>query len=728
MLSLYRAKKDMELQAVTGQLYIINGAIQEPKAVPGLLAQGVPARAARGRDDDFLFVHLTLSGQLEETRNLSKDLLNSISNIFYQTPGSVTAALRKAIIETNKELLGHNLRGENKTCEGAITCAVQRGQELYMAQTGEAFAFLGHNFGIERLPPSPPNRVTPMGRTAGLDIRYFHNWLQAGDMLMLTDPRLGIIATEALRPALIDTDVAGSLEALTAAIGYSSGRVMVVEFTDDAPVYLPDAGRPAPPDRSETRPLTPPLAPPLREGTAQSTATPAFHPPGRPNVNVDVETAEITARRATFQAASGLSRATGWLARFLERLKPARPREEEETGWALPAILAAVIPVLVAVIVTSVFFQRGQVERFSQIKEEMNQALIQARAAEGDTAAATEQYNRVLILAAEADTLRENDLEVERLRNEALAELDGLSGIARLEARLLYEFSPGTNLTSIVLGDELNGDIYLLDSANGLVYRIDTDDTFETFLTEQPQTILFDEQVVGSHVVGRVVDMMWRPRGQAVTRDGLAVLDGQGALISFFPNFSESQATPLGLASEWVQPAQITTFDERLYVLDTGSQEIWRYFPDGDNFTLNDTQRSVTFSEEAGLDQVIDLAINTIDGSVVLLYRDGRIRHFADGRLLWDESEPLGSGMETPFVAPSSIKIAGRGRVSSIFVADPGSGRVIQLSFGGTFLAQFKALDESGLELFSRAADIAILETPLRIFVAAGNKLYLAAE
>jgi hypothetical protein len=158
------------------------------------------------------------------------------------------------------------------------------------------------------------------------------------------------------------------------------------------------------------------------------------------------------------------------------------------------------------------------------------------------------------------------------------------------------------------------------------------------------------------------------------------------------------------------------------------SEDIWRYFPDGDNFTLNDTQRAVVFSEDADLDQVVDLAINSVDGSLVLLYQDGRIRHFADGRLLWNESEPLNSGMETPFIAPTAIKIAGRGRISSIFISDPGSGRIVQLSFGGTFLAQYKALDETGRELFSRATDIATLDTPLRIFVAAGNKLYLATQ
>jgi len=717
----------MELQAVTGQLYIINGALQDPDSVPGLLAQSVPAKAARGRQQDFLFAHLTLSGQIDETTGLAKDLLDSVSNIFYQTPGSVTAALRKAIIETNKELLGHNLRGESKTYEGAITCAVLRGQELYMAQTGEALALIGHNFGIERLPASTPNRVTPMGRTAGLDIRYFHNWLQPGDILMLTDPRLGILTTDALRPALIDTDVTGSLEALTVAIGYSSGRVMVIEFTDEAPDYLPDVNRPAASAQTETRPLAPPISPPLREGTAQSTATPIYRSPVVAGVNVDVETAEITARKATSHAASGLSRITAWLARFLEKLKPPQPGANEHTGWALPAFLAIAIPILVAVIVTTVFLQRGRGMRFSEIKTEMNENMVQALAAT-DRESATEHYNQILILAAEANTLRPNDLEVARLRSEALTALDLLSGISRLSSRLLYPFSDETVLTSITLGDDLNGDIYLLDSANGIVYRQDTDDTFETFLSEEPQAILFNEQAIGSHVLGQVVDMMWRPRGQAASRDGLAVLDGRGALITFFPNFTDTRAIPLGLASEWIQPVQITSFNERLYVLDPGSENIWRYFPDGDTFTLNDDQQAVTFSEDADLDQVIDMAIYSEDGSIILLYQDGRIQRYANGRLLWDESEPLETGMETPFIAPSAVKVVGQGLNSSIYVADPGSGRIVWLSLGGTFLAQFKALDETGLELFSNASDFAILETPLRVFVAAGNKLYLATQ
>jgi hypothetical protein len=76
-------------------------------------------------------------------------------------------------------------------------------------------------------------------------------------------------------------------------------------------------------------------------------------------------------------------------------------------------------------------------------------------------------------------------------------------------------------------------------------------------------------------------------------------------------------------------------------------------------------------------------------------------------------------------VSPVSLKIAGEGLVSSLFVLDPGSQRILQFSIGGTFLAQYKAHDELGRELLGRASDFAVLQDPLRLVVAAGDGVYL---
>ena len=97
-----------DLQAVTGHLYLIEGINQETNSVPGLLVQSAPNKTARGRNRDSLFVHLSLSGQPADTAVLSQDLLDIISQHYFQSNGSVTAALRQAVIEANQRLLRLN--------------------------------------------------------------------------------------------------------------------------------------------------------------------------------------------------------------------------------------------------------------------------------------------------------------------------------------------------------------------------------------------------------------------------------------------------------------------------------------------------------------------------------------------------------------------------------------------------------------------------------------------
>lgn len=724
-----------DLQPVTGQLFIIEGETQEAEAAPGLLAQSAPGKAARGRARDTLFVHLSLTGRPEETENLAQDLLDIISKRFFETSGSVTAALRNAIMEANRLLLRRNMSRTGPTREGAVSCAVLRGEELYVVQTGEALALIGRNFGVERLPAGEPAQTTPLGRTAGLELHYFHNWLEPGDMLLLVDPRLAHLPAEQVKPVLVDSTVEDGIPQLTAIVGEESGRLLLIEFTDEPPLDLPETSvsRPepaAPPPSPSPRTLPPPTEQPLREGT-RTAQTPAGEPKRRlrmPEVDLpSPEQVEDTARRATSQTARGLSRATGWLAELVDHLRPQEDGEAEgETaGWALPALLAVIIPLLVAVIVGSVYVQRGRVTRASELRQEMQQLLAQAEAAptEGEARSA---YNGVLSLAQEAEMLRPGNEEINRLRQEALRALDRLEEITRLTARPLYRYGEGTAIGGVTLRGGLNGDIYALDRANNRVFLHETEEDYVTLTTEEPQEILFGGQAVGSHVVGSLVDMFWRPSGNQVSSDGLAVLDGRGALLTYHPNFSNVRAAPLGLASDWREPVAATHFSERLYVLDPEAGQMWRYFPEGEGFYVDDGQRALTLPE---LEQAVDAAIYSEDGSVLVLYADGRLRRYGQDSLLWDEGALTRSGMVTPLVAPTHIKIVGQGLNSSVFVADPGSGRIVQLSLGGTFLAQYKATDEeTGEELFTRMGGFDVAESPLRIFVGAENGLYVATQ
>ena len=711
----------MELQAITGQLYILDGEPQAVESVPGLLALRAPSRAPRGRQRDHLFVHLTLSGPPAETENLAQDLVDAIVARFYQAGGSITSALRQALIQANRLLFDRNMQ-EASPYVGAICLAAYRDQDLYLVQTGEALAYVGRPFGVERLPAARPDHITPLGRTAGIDIRFFHNVLTPGDTLLLADPRLGHLDSRTLSPAITDIDVESGLAALTELIGPGTARLLFVEFTDELLDDVPEFGsRPrlvVPPGPRDV--LAPPERPPQR-------GTPRV-PPSAPRRSVDVER---QARRATAQTARGISRATDGLADVLDRIRPPEPAQPPAGGWALPAILAIVIPLLVAVIITGVFLQRDVVRNVAGIELAMNDALRLAEQAEADgrLPEAREGYARVITLADDAEvSLGPNTDAMLSLRSRAGGALDRLDNVSRLDAVPFFQFDSPAVITALALRDGDEGGLYALDGAGNRAYAFETDPSYENLLDSDPQLLFSTGDNVGGHVVGIMVDLLWRPAGRTIPDGALTILDSRGALLAWEPQTSSRSHLPFDLASEWRGINAITTYNERIYLLDPGAETIWRYFPEVTSYQMQADARTVDLTDEPDLAQAVDFDINQEDAKIIVAYSNGDLRYFDSnsGRQLWGTQELLANGLPAPLTAPVAVRIVGRGVGSSIFVADAGSGRVLQISQSGAVLAQYKARDDNGRELFAGMGDFAILQTPLRIFVAVEDTIYLA--
>lgn len=228
----------MDLLAITAQLSVVNGTILDEGPVSGLHAQPAPPKPARGRERDFLFIHLTLSGPSDETDELNHELVDDLTRRFFAASGSVTSALRRAVIETNDQLLRHNISVKTPR-EGALSCAVLHNDELYTLQVGEGLTFLGHNFGVERMPARLPQQITPLGRTAGIDIRFAYHRLQPGDMMLMCEPRLSRLTGDELAPVLVDTEIESGLESLITILATDSARLLLVEFADELPSTLP---------------------------------------------------------------------------------------------------------------------------------------------------------------------------------------------------------------------------------------------------------------------------------------------------------------------------------------------------------------------------------------------------------------------------------------------------------------------------------------------------------
>ena len=77
--------------------------------MPGLLAVTPPRKAARGREQNSLIVYLTLSGNTPFSTAELTQLINEAAGLFYQSPGSLTSAMRSAASDINSKLLARNL-------------------------------------------------------------------------------------------------------------------------------------------------------------------------------------------------------------------------------------------------------------------------------------------------------------------------------------------------------------------------------------------------------------------------------------------------------------------------------------------------------------------------------------------------------------------------------------------------------------------------------------------
>lgn len=77
--------------------------------MPGLLAVTPPRKTARGREQNSLIAYLTLSGNTPLSTSEITQLTGEAVNLFYQSPGSLTSAMRNAASDINAKLLASNL-------------------------------------------------------------------------------------------------------------------------------------------------------------------------------------------------------------------------------------------------------------------------------------------------------------------------------------------------------------------------------------------------------------------------------------------------------------------------------------------------------------------------------------------------------------------------------------------------------------------------------------------
>ncbi|MBE3038932.1 MAG: hypothetical protein IMZ62_09005, partial [Chloroflexi bacterium] len=121
--------------------YRIKG--QEWPQLPGLLAMVPPRRTARGREDDRLIIYLAFSGNDPFSSSEYNQTATQMAQRFYQTPGSLTSAIRTVAQTLNLSLVDRNLRttGKGQYIIGRLILGVLRGSKFVVAQCGPTHVF-----------------------------------------------------------------------------------------------------------------------------------------------------------------------------------------------------------------------------------------------------------------------------------------------------------------------------------------------------------------------------------------------------------------------------------------------------------------------------------------------------------------------------------------------------------------------------------------------------------
>lgn len=763
-----------ELEAFVGHLFVVGGrAVSVPP--PGALAETPPKRAPRIREGDRLFMLVTPTDDTRAPASFYTDLARLGADIYFGSSGGITGGLREAFASMHR-----SLKAEARQVNAVLL--VQRGEEVFAARSGRAFGLLRQG---ETLIPFPADRNDPLEVHAPLgsgeepDIQFGHYTVAAGQMILLADAGLSSTNDEALGEALNHSDMRPVLDRLKELAGQQTSA-SVIQFLAPG---TPDPDHLAP-QASERLPQHAGPQPAGPRQTAEPQPAPQEHAPrfmtartSKPRLSSDApppvleieeespadsgETPAVERARATLERVStltskvverspsvfervrlGIQRTlrtivrtllaailgvTNGLQSGLNKILPA-PGENGKQGIPtnMAVAMAILIPVVIVILVVGLAMtHQGQTD-FEQDLARAQAAYDEALRVSGDNyqdPALRATWQEVLRLANIAYNQRPGDETVQRIRADAQNYLDYYDDIVRRNLKVLHEFPEGAELVGPILHS--NGvDLYTLDRKNDVIYH-DTLNERGDDLTSSNDQPIHRGQAIGVYTVGDLIDIEWLPNGGTVHSNVLIALDRDGLLISYSSTFFEN-AQALVTEGLWQNPVALAVFEDNVYVLDSGANQIWKYVPTAGEASYSTApEEYFTGEERPDLSHAVDFGISADEGAVYILFDDGSVQRYRrniQGVVVQQPFEysdrPGGS-----LVNGTALFVDNDPASRNLYILDGVNETVYETSFAGTYRNGYRPRNASHA---FRGLSGLYADTVARnnMYVLAGNKLY----
>ena len=687
-----------DFEALAGHLHVVGGRVINA-GPPGYLVESAPLGAARGRELDTFFGLVLPGGGRPAPAAFYERMVRVASEDYFASSGSVTAGIRTLLNNLNENLYRHNQEHESRF-EAWMLCAVLHGSDVFLARVGGGAALLQVDEHVSPFPAQPEGGFAmpglPLGAREEPDLRMTHYSLGSGARLVMGDSNLA---------DLLDDEEDGSMDALDGAdlaqvilafrrLTRDGLSLMAVEFVPpDAPAGV--AAREA----SSSR----------REAAAAQEAQEAQQPAA------GGEDIRRRAGSAALRLADGMDR----LGNVVERIA-GRDSDPQASRLARLANTGSIVLIPVAVVLLALVMWlggTGSSEYERCVEEAWQGARLARNIASADVSGTLSAWNAVQTTVERCTAMRPEEIDVAlvELRREGQSIVDRINDIERREIFVIEAF-PNAILTDVVLRGD---DLYVLDSANQQIYRITLNESGLGIVpgSRQPIATMRRGAQVDLYTIDTLVGLTWSEDGSGLSQNNvLLALDEAGVMVEYSPTFLARGVQQLLGTEQWRTPRRMTSWRGRIYILDPGAEQIWRYDP------LSGAFAGAPIGYFAGanrplLSQAVDFAIDDA-GRVYVLFADGVIALFRAGEEIRFGYAGFPPGQEmrnadamflnTDPVAPA------------IYIVDRESRTIFETSLAGTFINSYRTFDET---LFASLSDIVVDEARNLAYVLSGNSV-----
>jgi len=628
----------------------------------GFHAAVPPRRATRSRTEDMLVLSLFINGGESVPADVLQNWLERLTQDFYKTSGSVTAALRTLVETLNLIMLEKNLKaaGKGSSLTGALTLAAIHRQSLYLAQSGPAHAYVLTRQGLDHFyDSSQSDHGLGMSRTPA--IRYYQVILGEDGYLFMTDgpPETW---TEELLTIGSFPDLA-QLQRRLLNQAPADFRLDLVHMTPgEGQVHVQESAKPTPgekPSIESIEEVTPveeartsvdePQTETREVGFEDTQKIKSQIPvtkapsPEPDQVQPDVQRSRMkqpesnrvpslpVSERVHQQRGQLKEKGLKGLAAFFDWHQDVKKRmdtffskllgkipagdkiaETKLSGKTL-LIIALLVPIVLVAVAAGIYSVRGRTMQYDSYYGQALTHSHQGLTAE-DPDDSHHEWQQVLTLLDQAESYRITD-DSAALRVQAQEALDLLDGAVRLSYHpaITSVFTSDIHITQII---SFGTDLYLFDETGGRVIHAErASQGYEI----DPDFVCAAGNFDGGSV-GTLVDMTALPINNTYQAHVLAA-DGAGNVVYCAPEQTPIvQALPIS-AGATVVVKRITYASGYLYVLDPAANTVRVYQATDDQY-LDATTDFFEGIESGGKPDISHIVDMSVSGQELFLLRE----------------------------------------------------------------------------------------------------------